>query len=219
MTDLAFTTVLLSAGISIVTGFLGALLSQGWVRRQERRTYGLALLAEIKSIQRSLLRYEGRLNRAGTIVEGREAAALRLWRHDLAVFANNSGRIGLFSSRTAIELIEFYHQVRWLEERGTELDASMARTNGLPDWLAGQREAIHRTRSRTRALTRSLRRELPPTLADGLRGLGRGAGRRRRARAEAGSVLARASARGDGLDSSCRLSHHGPTAGSPRAAG
>jgi len=218
VTDFAFTTVLLSAGISIVTGFLGALLSQGWVRRQERRTYGLALLAEIKSIQRSLLRYEARLNRAGNSVEGREAAALRLWRHDLAVFANNTGRIGLFSSRSAIEIIEFYHQIRWLEERGTELDASVARTNGLPEWLAGQREAIRRTRSRTRALTRSLRRELPPTLADTLRVLGRGAGRRRRARAAAGGAPAPASGQGDDLGGPGRSSRHGP-AGNRRAAG
>ncbi|KMO42731.1 hypothetical protein VQ02_02045 [Methylobacterium variabile] len=218
MTDFAFTTVLVSAGISIVTGFLGALLSQGWVRRQERRTYGLALLAEIKSIQRSLLRYEARLDRAGDAVAGREAAALRLWRHDLAVFANNTGRIGLFSSRTAIELIEFYHQVRWLEERGTELDASAARMNGLPAWLSGQREAIHRTRSRTRSLTRSLRRELPPTLADTLRVLGRGAWRARRPRGAAGDALAPAGVRADDLGGPGRLRGRG-TAGDQRAAG
>ena len=165
--SLAISTVLLSAMVSIVTGFLGALLSTGWVRRQERRTYGLALMAEVKSIQRSLLRYQKRLARAnGTLPTRETASALRLWRHDLAVFANNSGRIGLFSARTAIELIEFYHQVRWLEARVAELDAETPDDAMLARWLESQQQAIYRTHRQSRYLSRLLRREAPLTLRD-----------------------------------------------------
>lgn len=169
----AVTTVLLSATVSIVTGFLGALLSTGWVRRQERRTYGLALLAEVKSIQRSLLSYLKRIEHADVGARSPEyAASLRLWRHDLAVFANNSGRIGLFSSRTAIELIEFYHHVRWLEARVAEIEADGLYDATFARWLEGQRQAIHRTHQRSRYLSRLLHREIPVSLASGVcRGL------------------------------------------------
>ena len=169
----ALTTILLSATVSIVTGFLGALLSTGWVRRQERRTYGLALLAEVKSIQRSLLSYLKRIEHADVGATTPErASGLRLWRHDLAVFANNSGRIGLFSSRTAIELIEFYHQVRWLEARVAEIEADVPEDATFTRWLDGQRRAIHRTHQRSRYLSRLLHREIPVSFASGVcRGL------------------------------------------------
>ncbi|MGU3362962.1 hypothetical protein ACLBWX_21815 [Methylobacterium sp. M6A4_1b] len=165
----ALTTVLLSAMVSIVTGFLGALLSTGWVRRQERRTYGLALLAEVRSIQRSLLSYLKRIEYADVGARSPEyAASPRLWRQDLAVFANNSGRIGLFSSRTAIELIEFYHQVRWLEARVAEIEADGLHDATFARWLEGQRQAIHRTHQRSRYLGRLLHREIPVSLASGV---------------------------------------------------
>jgi hypothetical protein len=156
-----------------VTGFLGALLSTGWVRRQERRTYGLALLAEVKSIQRSLLSYLKRIEHADVGARSPEyAASLRLWRHDLAVFANNSGRIGLFSSRTAIELIEFYHQVRWLEAQVAESEADGLQDATFARWLEGQRRAIHRTHQRSRYLSRLLHREIPASFTNGVcRGL------------------------------------------------
>lgn len=165
--SLSFVTVLLSALVSIITGYVGALLSSGGVRRQERRIYGLALLAEVKSIQRSLLRYEKRI----ASLDCRDVprfkdtrATLGLWRQDLSVYANNSGRIGLFRARTAIEIIDFYHRVRWLELRIVELDM----TDG-PDvakvehWIGVQTAAIHMARQHSRYLTRLLHREVPAT--------------------------------------------------------
>ena len=168
--SLSFATVLLSAFVSIITGYVGALLSSGGIRRQERRIYGLALLAEVKSIQRSLLRYQKRIEAldSADVARFRDArATLGLWRQDLSVYANNSGRIGLFRARTAIEIIEFYHRVRWLELRIAELDM----TDGpdavtLGKWIDVQRAAIHMTRQHSRYLNRLLHREVPATTAE-----------------------------------------------------
>ena len=41
------------------------------------------------------------------------------WRHVLSVYVNNSGRIGLFSTRAAIEIID--SRIRWLDSRIAEL--------------------------------------------------------------------------------------------------
>jgi hypothetical protein len=168
--SLSFATVLVSALVSIITGYVGALLSSGGVRRQERRIYGLALLAEVKSIQRSLLRYQKRIDALDSedVARLRNAGAtLGLWRQDLSVYANNSGRIGLFRARTAVEIIEFYHRVRWLELRAAELDM----TEGpdaptLGRWIDVQRTAIHTARLHSRYLSRLLRHEVPATTGE-----------------------------------------------------
>jgi hypothetical protein len=171
--QISYLTVLLSALLSVVTGFIGVLLSGGRQRRQERRIYGLALLAEIKSIQRSLMRYD---RRVGAYAPGSGVAAehlrreLKLWRHDLSVYANNSGRIGLFSVRTATEIIEFYHRVRWLDTRIGDLDQFDDHDGDrLARWLADHRETIRGAKLHARYLSRLLRREVPATWGETLR--------------------------------------------------
>jgi len=168
--SLSFATVFLSALVSIVTGYVGALLSSGGVRRQERRIYGLALLAEVKSIQRSLLRYQKRIESLGTVdvMRFKDArATLGLWRQDLSVYASNSGRIGLFRARTAIEIIEFYHRIRWLEARVSELDITDSPDDAvLRRWMEVQHSAIHLARQHSRYLSRLLRRDVPATTAE-----------------------------------------------------
>ncbi|MDX7951824.1 hypothetical protein P7D22_11650 [Lichenihabitans sp. Uapishka_5] len=176
-------TVLLSAMVSIVTGYIGSLLSTGWLRKQERRIYGLALLAEVKSIHRSLWRYQTRME----VVTGSSGSrykdlrlVLGLWRQDLSVYANNSGHIGLFSARTAVEIIEFYHRVRWLELRVAELDAEASPDDEvLSRWLAAQNEALRLARQHSRYLGRLLRREIPATAGERFRAVRRGRWRRR----------------------------------------
>jgi hypothetical protein len=160
-------TILLSASVSIVTGFVGALLSAGGVRHQERRIYGLALLAEIKTIHRSLWRYQLHV---GELVDMESTklqplrSELSTWRHDLSVYVNNSGRIGLFSTRAAIEIIEFYSRIRWLDSRIAELGRQeICDLETVLLWLADHQQAIRSARQHSRYLGRLLRREVPAT--------------------------------------------------------
>lgn len=180
--SLSLSTVLLSAAVSVATGYVGSLLSAGRVRQQERRIYGLALLAEVKSIHRSLWRYQARMASIGGASAGRYKdirAMLGLWRQDLSVYTNNSGHIGLFSARTAVEIIEFYHRVRWLEVRVAELDGERAPNDAtLAQWLATQHDALRLARLHSRYLGRLLRREVPATLAERGRAIRRGRWRR-----------------------------------------
>lgn len=177
MINISITTILLSAFVSIVTGFIGIMLNGVRQRRQERRVYGLALLAEIKSIQRSLARYDRRMDcyePGPTLAAERLSHELKLWRHDLSVYANNSGRIGLFSVRTAIEIIEFYHRVKWLDMRIADLE-QFADPEGerIKTWLAKHRETIRGARLHARYLSRLLRREVPATLLESCRAVRR----------------------------------------------
>ena len=174
-------TVLLSAFVSVATGYVGSLLSAGRVRQQDRRVYGLALLAEVKSIHRSLWRYEARVASLTTTPARYKdiRAMLGLWRQDLSVYANNSGHIGLFSARTAVEIIEFYHRVRWLELRIAELDGeAVPSEEAVARWMAAQAEALRLARQHSRYLSRLLRREVPATAAERARAIRRGRWRR-----------------------------------------
>ena len=175
MPTISLATVLVSALVSVVTGYIGALLNLGRQRRAERRVYGLALLAEIKAIQHGLLRYKARIDRYGAPGEpsGRLRHELALWRRDLSVYANTSGRIGLFSVRTAIEIIEFYHRVRWLDARIGELsDETLCTPETFGQWMADHRETLRRAQVHARFLSRLLRHEVPatwPEIASALR--------------------------------------------------
>lgn len=190
MPTVSLATVLVSALVSVVTGYIGALLNLSRQRRLERRVYGLALLAEVKAIQRGLLRYKARIERHGGADEpaGRLRHELALWRHDLSVYANNSGRIGLFSVRTAIEVIEFYHRIRWLDVRIGELGGKdLASPEVFAEWMADHRETVRRAQLHGRYLSRLLRREVPATFAEVASAVRSGRIRRPALRARGGS--------------------------------
>ncbi len=167
MSSLSLITVLVSALVSVLTGYIGSLLSINRQRRSERRVYGLALLAEIKAIQRGLLRYSANIGRySGETPElsNRLRHQLALWRHDLSVYANSSGRIGLFSVRTAIEIIEFYHRIRWLDALIGELeDRDLCTPEIFAQWIKQHQESLRRARLHGRYLSRLLLRDVPAT--------------------------------------------------------
>lgn len=183
MPNVSLATVLLSAFVSVLTGYIGSLLNLSRQRRVERRVYGLALLAEIKSIQRGLLRYKARIDTysgASPELSGRLRHELSLWRRDLSVYANNSGRIGLFSVRTAIEIIEFYHRIRWLDTRIGELsDKDLWAPDVFAQWVEDHQDALRRARLHGRYLSRLLLREVPATWAEVLVAVRSGRMRRR----------------------------------------
>lgn len=171
MSDVSFATVALSALVSVLTGYVGAMLSTGWQRRQDQRIHGLALLAEIRAIQRGLVGYGRRLDlvaRDGSVTEEERRhlrAVLPYWRHDTSVFSGSSARVGLFSPGTAIAILEFYSRVRWLDLRATHLPpgGTDAEEAHLLRWLAEHRASVASAVRLSRGLARALRRETPPT--------------------------------------------------------
>ncbi len=144
-----------------------SLLSMNRQRRTARRVYGLVLLAEIKAIQRGLLRYSASIQRYSTEspeLSSRLRHQLALWRHDLSVYANSSGRIGLFSVRTAIEIIEFYHRIRLLDALIGELeDRDLCTPEIFAQWVNQHQETLRRARLHGRYLSRPLLRDVPAT--------------------------------------------------------
>lgn len=176
MSEISLPTVALSALVSVLTGYVGALLSTSWQRRQDRRTYGLALLAEVRSIRRGLLGYGQRLDLMleDAFVSPEERRHVRnvlpYWRHDTSVFSLSSSRIGLFSPALAVAILEFYSRVRWLDTRATQAPdgETPAGEAQLRTWLGEHRRAVRHAQTHSRQISRALRRETPPTLQDAL---------------------------------------------------
>jgi hypothetical protein len=168
-TSFSVPTLVASLVLSILTGYVGSYLWFSRQRAQERRIFGLSLLAEVRSIQRGLARYHERVHEAvrqggctaQEITELRDD--VRAWRHDLSIYTSNSNRIGLFVPRTAIMVIEFYLLVRWLDTRaGTVAPAEtrIGHDENFLRWLEEQARLIHEAQRQSKAVVRHLRHEL-----------------------------------------------------------
>lgn len=162
-------TLAASLVLSILTGYVGSYLWFSRQRAQERRIFGLSLLAEVRSIQRGLARYQARVHEAvgrggctlQEITELRDD--VRAWRHDLSIYTSNSNRVGLFVPRTAIVIIEFYLLVRWLDTRASTVAPAETRAGHdehFLRWLEEQARLIHEARRQSKAVVRRLRYEL-----------------------------------------------------------
>ncbi len=157
-------TIILSAAASVVTSYVGTLLNFRRQRDRARRTYGLAILSEIKSLQRAFRSYHGLLGAEpiGTRVE--RLPRIGLTTADLNVFGFNSGNIGLFSIRTAVEVIDFYSRVRALIAQAKDLEdthAAGASDECLNALLMEHLRSVVRLRAQSRAVATQLRLELP----------------------------------------------------------
>ena len=114
LSDVSPITIVLSAGVSVVTSYVGTIVQFRRQRDRARRTYGLAILAEIKTLQRVFGQYHGVLGNQSLEARISKLPRFRLSTADLNVFGFNSGNIGLFSVRTAVEVIELYSRARGL---------------------------------------------------------------------------------------------------------
>ena len=121
MADISFLTVALSAGASVCTGFIGVLLNNNRQRQRQRRIYGLALLAEVKALQKLARQYYGSFSQDGGGFESSRMPKLQFSSADTAVFNNVAGNVGLFSTRTAVAIIEYYSSVRNLVAQAQSL--------------------------------------------------------------------------------------------------
>ncbi len=165
LNDVSPITIGLSAAVSVVTGYVSTVLNFRRQRDRARRTYGLAILSEIKSLQRVFRQYHGVLGDEPAETRAARLPRLRLSTADLNVFGFNSGNIGLFSVRTAVEVIELYSRVRALIAQSQALaDAHAPGTEPDPNLSAeiyDHLRAVVLVRQQSRAVSAQLRRELP----------------------------------------------------------
>jgi len=171
--DLSVSTIGLSASLSIVTGYLGTLMNFSRLRNRHRRVFGLSLLAEVKSLQRLFRRYYNAFEGDAASRLPCEWPRLHFSTAETSVFNNGSGSLGLFSTRTAVEVIEFYSTIRAIAADAERLLA--LRTDAKADHaklhadLASHLASIRLARHRSRALVRALRREIPSTASERMR--------------------------------------------------
>lgn len=170
MAVVSMPTLAASLALSILTGYVGSYLWFYRSRMQERQIFGLSLLAEVRAVQRGLVRYKDRvadaIGRGGcTVFELTELRDdVRAWRHDLSIYTSNSNRIGLFAPRSAIAIIEFYLLVRWLDVRAGSVapaEVRLGNDENFLRWLNEQARLIEEARRRSVLVTRVLHRELP----------------------------------------------------------
>ncbi len=172
LADLSPMTVALSLGVSVATSWVGTALNYRRLRDRQRRTYGLAILSEIKSLQRAFRAYHGLLGAEPVAVRVARLPRLMLTTADLNVFAFNAGNIGLFSVRTAVEVIDFYSRVRALISYAKELEeqqAASAADDVLEKLLLEHLRAVVLLRTQSRQVATQLRDELPPMVGERLR--------------------------------------------------
>ncbi len=172
MSDLSGRTILLTVGVSVITSYVGTLLNYRRLRDRQRRTYGLAILAEIKCLQRVFRAYHGLLGAEPVEVRVTRLPRLTVTTADLNVFTFNAGNIGLFSIRTAVEVIDLYSRIRAVISNAKDLDdahAAGAADDVLQGLLMEHLRAVVRLRTQSREVAAQLRGELPPTWDERMR--------------------------------------------------
>ena len=170
--DLSTRTVVLTVGVSVVTSYVGTLLNYRRLRDRQRRTYGLAILAEIKSLQRVFRSYHGLLGAEPVGVRAARLPRLTVTTADLNVFSFNAGNIGLFSVRTAVEVIDLYSRIRSVISYAKEIEDAHAAGESdevLQRLLTEHLRAVVQLRAQSREVAAQLRGELPPMLDERVR--------------------------------------------------
>ena len=188
LADVSPITIGVSVAVSVVTSYFGTLLNFRRQRDRARRTYGLAILSEIKSLQRAFRSYHGVLGAAPAGERIGRVPRFPLTTADLNVFGFNSGNIGLFSVRTAVEVIDFYSRVRSLIAQAKEMeDARTAKAGDdvLDALLMEHLREVVQVRGQSRVVAAQLRRELPAMPGERVRYV------RRRAKLRAVTLLRR----------------------------
>ena len=156
-------TVVISAGLSAVTGYVTSRISQRSQQLINRRTYRVAILAEVRALHQRLLEYEAAF--AGRVMTGQISAAqvlkVLLQSGDTVVFSNNASSIGLFDRRTALRIVRFYADIRSLYGRALVLSelVDMAGSGHIETEMHLHLALVRQLRRRAHALVRRIRRE------------------------------------------------------------
>ncbi len=173
MTQVSFLTVALSGAASIVTGYVGVLFNYNRQRQRQRRIYGLALLAEIKALQKLARQYYGTFVSTDEDFESFRLPKLRFSSADTTVFNNVACNVGLFSTEIAVSVIEYYSSVRNLTSQAQNLVEAQA--NGsidnkmLREELVDHLHFLRITQRNGEFVVRLLRRETPTDMSEKIR--------------------------------------------------
>jgi len=156
-----YATIVVSATLSGVMGYLTSRLSQRNQRLIDRQTYRGAILAEIRGLHSRLMEYETAFTER--VMTGRVSSAqllkVLLQPGDTVVFNNHASSIGLFDRRNALRVVRFYASIRSLEGRAMVL----SETGYHPDEADMQRhlDFVRQLRRRAYMLIRRIRRRRP----------------------------------------------------------
>jgi hypothetical protein len=166
-------TVIVSAGLSAVTGYLTSRISQHRQQLINRQTYRVAILAEVRALHRRLLDYEAAF--AGRVMTGQVSSAqllkVLLQAGDSVVFNNNASSIGLFDRRTAMRVVRFYADIRSLYGRALVLSelAEMAGSEHIETEMRNHLAFVRQLRRRAHVLVRRIRQRQSPFALSRLR--------------------------------------------------
>ncbi len=172
MADVSVMTVVLSAGVSVFTGYVGTLMNYSRQRQRQRRTYGLSLLAEIKALESRSRQYYGSFRSGMSDLRTYRLPKVRMSNADMSVFNNVSGNVGLFSTRAAVQVIEYYSAVRNLVSQAealVELQETGADEAIFRDRLADHLRLLRAAQRHSVVVTQTLRRETPTDFDQKLR--------------------------------------------------
>ena len=172
MADVSVMTVVLSAGVSVFTGYVGTLMNYSRQRLRQRRTYGLSLLAEIKALESWSRQYYSSFRAGKGDLRTYRLPKVRFSNADMSVFNNVSGNVGLFSTRAAVQVIEYYSAVRNLiaqAEALVELQETGVDEAVLRDRLADHLRLLRAAQRHSVVVTHTLRRETPTDFDQKLR--------------------------------------------------
>ena len=156
-------TVLVSAGLSAVTGYVTSRISQHRQQRINSQTYRVAILAEVRSLHRRLLEYEVAF--AGRVMTGEVSGAqvlkVLMQAGDTVVFNNNASSIGLFDRRTALRVVRFYSDLRSVYGRALVLSelVDAARSSNIETEMNYHLTLVRKLRRRAHALVRRIRQQ------------------------------------------------------------
>ena len=133
---------------------LGTLINFSRLRNRHRRALGLSLLAEIKMLQRRLRHHYQLFDSVSGSVP-KPFPRLPVSTADTTVFTNGSGNLGLFTTRTAVEVLEYNNTVRGLAAQAqalSDMTATGDDAGQLLDAIAEHLRAIRLARHHSRLL-------------------------------------------------------------------
>ena len=167
--DLSIQNIGLSALVSAAAGYLGTLINYSRLRNRHRRLFGLSLLAEIKSLERLSRRYWQALAQETQTHAWPDLARLHPPSVETSVFNSSASNLGLLSTRTAEEIIEFYGLIRTVAAQAQRLVAQ-PRANDIDARLGGLLEHHLQTMQlashHSEAVVAALEEEIPRSGAE-----------------------------------------------------
>jgi len=159
----SLSTVLVSAGVSAVTGYFSSRLTQHIQERKTTCRWRLALTSEIRTLRTRLLQYEIAFESRVLTRElsGSQVLRVLLQPGDISVFTHNASAIGFFDNRLALRVLRFYADIRALQSHAIILEETTPRgdTAGSNPQIHTHRKMLRNCKRRAHLLVQRLRNE------------------------------------------------------------